>query len=263
MYLEAVSVCVGYSDFLRETAPLNKSYFDRWVIVTSKDDQDTMDVCHWLSLPFVTTDDFGRNGGGFNKGRGIQRGLDNLACRDFIMHIDADIVLPPEFPQALQMAHLEERKIYGCDRMNVTGWDAWKKVKESGYRQHGRHCYVLPHDRYGIGTRWASPTHGYVPIGFTQIFHANAVLHKGIWQKPYLHHHSHAARSDVQFGLQWDRRDRELIPELLVWHLESEPAGVGANWNGRTTKPFGPEGTPVPTGTRGPLVAGSRGIQPS
>jgi hypothetical protein len=262
MYLEAVSVCVGYSDFLRETAPLNKSYFDRWVIVTSKDDTDTMDLCQHLSLTCLVTDDFYRNGK-FNKGRGIMRGFNALSCRDFVMHIDSDIALPPEFPHALAMANLDERKIYGFDRMNVKGWDAWEKVKASGYRQHGNHCYVLPHERYGIGTRWASPTDGWVPIGFAQCMHGSALIRKGVWLRPYPAHHSDAARSDVQFGLQWDRRDRELIPELLVWHLESESSGVGANWNGRTTKPFGPEGTPVPTGTRGPLLAGSRGIQPS
>ena len=41
-----------------------------------------------------------------------------------------------------------------------------------------------------------------------------------------------AARTDVQFALLWDRRDRVLIPELVVFHLEPEAAPMGANWNG-------------------------------
>jgi hypothetical protein len=52
--------------------------------------------------------------------------------------------------------------------------------------------------------------------------------------------HSDAARTDVQFGLQWDRHRRALVPELVVLHLESEDAVTGANWSGRTTRPFGP-----------------------
>jgi hypothetical protein len=44
----------------------------------------------------------------------------------------------------------------------------------------------------------------------------------------------------VQFSLQWDRAKRALVPELVVLHLESEDAAVGANWCGRVTKPFGP-----------------------
>lgn len=42
-------------------------------------------------------------------------------------------------------------------------------------------------------------------------------------------------------ALQWDRRKRALIPELLVAHLESEAAPTGANWEGRTTARFGPQ----------------------
>ena len=35
MYLEAVTVCVDYSDILALTIPYNKSVIDNWVIVTS------------------------------------------------------------------------------------------------------------------------------------------------------------------------------------------------------------------------------------
>ena len=52
--------------------------------------------------------------------------------------------------------------------------------------------------------------------------------------------HSDAARTDVQYSLLWDRDRRALVPELVVFHLESESAPTGANWCGRTTRPFGP-----------------------
>lgn len=241
MHLEAVTVCVGYADYLRETAPLNKHHFDRWVIVTSPRDRETLDLCHELSLTCLITDDFTRDQSQFNKGRGIQRGINNISCKDWVVHIDADVALPHDFPHALKMAHLDPSCIYGCDRMMVWGWDAWQAVKASGYRQHGRHCYVLPHDRYVIGARWASPTDGYAPIGFFQLWHGGASIKKGFHQKPYPHWHSGAARSDVQFALQWDRRQRVLIPELLVWHLETAKAPIGGNWAGRTTPRFGPK----------------------
>lgn len=51
--------------------------------------------------------------------------------------------------------------------------------------------------------------------------------------------HNDAARTDVQFGLLWDRGRRALVPELIVLHLESEDAATGANWSGRKTRPFG------------------------
>ena len=54
-----------------------------------------------------------------------------------------------------------------------------------------------------------------------------------------------ATHDDVAHAIQWARRDRVLIPELIVAHLESEPAKLGANWDGRKTKPFGPVGSDV------------------
>jgi len=244
LQIEAVSVCIGYADFLNETAFHNRKFFNRWVIVTSPEDKATLSVCHRHNLDSIVTEDYARNGGAkhldkvFNKGRAIQRGFDAIGAKDWVLHLDADVVLPPEFSHALEMAHLVENKIYGCDRQMVVGWDAWNAVKTSGYMQHGMHCYVLPYNKPWIGARWASPRNGYVPIGFFQLMHGSNLVRDGIWGKPYPAHHGDAARSDVQFGLQWDRRNRELIPELIVWHLESEHKTLGENWYGRTSKPF-------------------------
>jgi hypothetical protein len=240
MKIECVTTCVGYADFLAETAPLNRHHFDRWVIVTSPQDQETFNLCHRLNLQCLVTDDFTRDGE-FNKGRAIQRGMNNLSGSDWILHLDADVALPDEFPAAIEMAHLDPASIYGCDRMMVRGWENWRKIRSCDYHQHGRHCYVLAHPKYPIGTRWASPRDGYIPIGFFQLFHGATAMRNGIWQRPYPAHHADAARADIQFGLQWDRRFRHLIPELLVWHLESENSPIGANWKGRKSKPFGPE----------------------
>ena len=41
--------------------------------------------------------------------------------------------------------------------------------------------------------------------------------------------------------MQWPRNKRAFIPEIVCYHLESEKANMGANWNGRATKQFAPE----------------------
>lgn len=245
MTIEAVTVCVGYDDFLAETIKTNAQHFDRWVIVTSEKDKDTIALCHQNNLACIVTEDFYRDGV-FNKGRAIQRGFNNLSCADWVLHVDADVALPRTFRQSLAMAHLDAAKVYGCDRMLVKNYEQWLQVKAGSYRQQGWHCYVQPYDNLPIGTRWASPADGYVPIGFFQLFNGRTSITRGFHQKPYLGHHSDAARSDVQFALQWDRRDRELLPELFVCHLESEPCPVGTNWKGRKSKRFGPESAGQP-----------------
>ncbi len=238
--IEAVTVCVGYGDILAETARKNMHFFDRWVVITSPRDEETFEVCRDLSIPCITTEDFYRDGMPFNKGRGVQRGINAISCSDWVLHIDADIVLPHTFPQMLISADLDPSCIYGCDRMMVRSWEDWQNVIRSGYRQHGKHCYVLPHPNYPIGTRWVSPRDGYVPIGFFQLFHGRDTIRKGFHHKPYPSHHGDATRADVQFALQWDRRQRVLLPEVIAWHLETERSPLGANWKGRKTPRFGP-----------------------
>lgn len=76
---------------------------------------------------------------------------------------------------------------------------------------------------------------GYVPIGFFQMWNPSV---SGIHTYP--EQHTSAARGDVAFAIQWPRAKRALIPEIICYHLESEQAPMGTNWNGRTTKPFAP-----------------------
>ncbi len=239
MKIEAVTVSVGYSDFLAETIPANLSQLDRWTIVTDEQDKDTFKLCHKYSLPCLTTDDFYRDGK-FNKGRAIQRGLNAISCQDWCLHLDADIVLPPAFRKSLESAHLDPSVIYGADRMMVKSWEDWQTIKRFPHHQSGYHAYTLPDPRVPVGARWVSPTDGYVPIGFFQLWHGSDSIRQGIFHKPYPSYHGDAARSDVRFGLFWDRRKRAILPEVFVYHLESEVAGIGANWNGRRTKRFGP-----------------------
>ena len=153
-------------------------------------------------------------------------------------------MLPRRFRDLLDWAHLDERCIYGADRCNVVGWEAWRKIKadKGGWDNHSYESGLRFADCAPVGTRWVSKLHGYVPIGFFQLWHGSAMIDRGIHVRHYPYHHGDAARTDVQFALQWDRRHRVLLPEVVVLHLESEPAKLGANWCGRTTRPFGPGG---------------------
>ncbi len=241
MKIEAVTVCVGYGDYLDVTAPRLKPIFDRWVIVTTHGDGTTREVCRKYSLPILLTEEFFRDKADFNKGRGVALGLDQIEGSEWIMHVDADILLPPDLAQWLTRAHLEESCIYGMDRVMVPTFDAWKQLRDSHWMQHDFHCRGNFPPGYPTGTRWVSPIHGWVPIGYAQLWHGSADTIHGFHQKPYPSHHGNAARSDVQFALQWDRRKRHLLGEVVAIHLESGPAKLGANWAGRKTPQFGPD----------------------
>lgn len=252
--LEAVTVCVGYGDFLAETAPVNAHLFDRWLVVTTEDDEETREVCRKHSLPTLLTEDGrgdGGDGGEFRKGRMIERGLRLLSADAWRLHLDADVALPSRTRHFLEVAELDKRKVHGCDRVMCKSWEQWRELLASGYLTHGHHDF---HNRvrwpHGIqpGARWADAEFGYCPIGFFQLWHGRADLWRGVRTRPYPSRHNDACRTDVQHALQWDRPDRVLIPELVAVHLESQPAPMGANWKGRTTRRFGP---PRATATRG------------
>ncbi|MBS1915649.1 MAG: glycosyltransferase family 2 protein [Bacteroidetes bacterium] len=235
--IECVTVCIGYDDFLEECIKRNIGQFDRWIIITSKEDEKTREVCRRYSVQTLISEDHKRDGE-FNKGRLIERGLQHLSSHGWRVHMDSDIILPTNFRNIIKAAHLDPEDIYGCDRVMVKSREQWNKLQYSGWNSNDYHCRVNLPKGFEIGHRWAHHSEGYCPIGFFQMWHSSEDQYKGARIKPYPITHNDACRTDVQFALQWDRRHRKVIPELLVVHLESEPASLGANWNGRTTKRF-------------------------
>lgn len=245
-YLEAVSICCGYADFLSESAKYNIPLFDRWVIVTEARDEETREVCRRLNLECILSEDGHFNGASFAKGRLVERGLQHLSGNGWRLHIDADMVLPHRFRTLLEAADLQEDMLYGVDRLMCKSWEDWVRVKSSTWLQGGQydyHCRVNPNHGIGLqlGTRWAHPVMGYCPIGAFQMWHSSQDEWRGVRIKPYPLNHSTSCRTDIQFSLQFDRKKRALLPEVIAIHLESEPSEKGINWAGRKSKRFGPE----------------------
>ena len=249
MKVEVVTICVGYADFLEQTLRENLPLVDNIVVVTSPDDEETRTVCRRYNVHHVLSEDHQR-GGPFNKARLINRGFDQVGGRDWILHLDADIVLPRQFRRLLEWAHLDERCIYGADRQRIIGWEEWQAFKRNPGRwdNHTHEMGHWFHPKYPMMSRLISSIHGYTPIGAFQLFHGTEMLKHNYHVRHYPIDHSDAARTDMQFSLQWDRNRRVLLPEVVLLHLESAAAGLGANWSGRTTPRFGPPAA-------GPVVA--------
>lgn len=233
MKLEAVLICVEYDDFLAHTLPLNKGHFDRLVIVTTPEDVNTRKLAEYHHVQCVTTDVFNVEAGEFRKGAAINVGLESLEMDGWVVHLDADIVLPPQFRTILQQTDLNPSMIYGIDRFNVTGYDKWyEHVKKP---KMVNECGVYIHPRvYPLATRFMSPEFGgYLPIGFFQMWNPGV---SGVTRYPECH--TNAGRTDMLMSANWPRSFRSFLPEIIGFHLESEKAAQGANWNGRETSRF-------------------------
>lgn len=243
--IEAVVICYNYSDFLEYTLPRNIEMVDRLVVVSHPSDKLTGRLCDKYSVDCIKTEIFHDDNDRFNKGRAINLGLSNLRHDGWLMHLDADVLLPHRFQHALKMAKLNKECIYGADRLNVSSWESWEANKSKTIPQHAWRFMVSPNREFPVGSRLVHLEYGWCPIGYFQLWHSSV-------RKTYPIVCGSAEHSDVLFAVQWPREKRILLPEFFVYHLESEPAKMGSNWDGRKTKAFGPPGTPCPGEVQNP-----------
>jgi len=248
MRIGAVVVCVNYGDILAWTLKENKPFFERLIVVTSPNDEQTKQVCDYFHVRCEMTSAFYMDNRGvvdvmaFNKAAAINHGLRCLeeekpTPEDWYLHMDADMALPPRTRELLQRADLDPSGIYGIDRMMVTSFADYIAHLSLPMPHYSQQTFIHL-DHFPMGTRIAKMDDGedgFVPIGFFQLWNP---AKSGVVSYPT--DHVNCARSDMLFAQQWPRKQRHLIPEVVGLHLESENAVKGANWDGRTTQPFGP-----------------------
>ena len=236
--LEAVTVCHHYADFLSETLPHNLRHFDHYLIVTGPDDPETLDLCRQLGVECRVTDLLHHHGDPFAKSRAIDYGLAYLRRDDWVLHVDADIWLPPMTRQWIDWANPDPQCIFGIDRCDCIGYDAWRQFIDrpiASHHQHTRGCLTIP-PPFHLSARISLAQYGgYVPIGFFQLWNGARFP-----DRRYPLQQGSAEHTDVLHAIQWPAKDRRLLPEIIAVHLASENTPMGANWNGRTTRRFGP-----------------------
>jgi hypothetical protein len=233
--LEAVTVCLNYADFLEHTIRHNQAHFDDWVVVTMKEDKDTRTVCDRYGVRNVFCPHITRGDSAFNKALAINQGLASLGGKEWTVHLDADTILPRSFRRHVNNVDLRTDCLYGIDRVTCPSYDEWMKY-QTRHNPYEKGYFVHPPGDWRVGTRLSHFDYGgYVPIGFFQLWHADS----GITRYPTVQTMA-AEHTDVQHGIQWARDKRVLLPEVYAIHIGSENAGMGSNWWGRKTKPFGP-----------------------
>lgn len=240
MYLEAVVVCVNYSDFLAHTLPMNRSMFDNMVVVTDKEDLKTKKLCEFYNVKCIQTDVFYKDKNPFNKGAAINEGLKHLSKKGWVLHMDADIWLPPLTRNILENLPLDENKIYGCDRYMCNSYEKWMNYVSNPQPIQEGWVYIHT-NQFPIGVRLAEYHHkkgGWEPIGFWQLWNPKT---SGVVEYPT--EHGSCDRTDVLHAKKFTRSQREFLPEIIVIHLDSSETSsenMGTNWKGRKTPIFGP-----------------------
>lgn len=236
MYLEGIIICVNYSDFLTHTLPHNKNQFNNLIVVTDTQDFETKRICDYYHVRCLQTDIFYENNNSFNKGAAINYGLSHLEKRDWVVHLDADIYLPPLTRTILENLPLQKQKIYGIDRLMCPSYEQWMEFIDSPKKIQESWIYIHL-NAFPIGVRIAeymNKNAGYEPIGYFQMWNPNG---SNVYDYPT--EHDFCDRTDVLHCKKFKRENRELLPELVCIHLDSEYLPqMGKNWKGRKTKLF-------------------------
>ncbi len=238
--IEAITVCVDFADYLEQTLPGIRNAVDSVTVVTTPSDRRTEAVARRLGARVVQTTAMFDDDAKFSLGAAINVGLDRIDRDGWVLLVDADIVLGRGTGALLKALPLDERKIYGVDRVHCRGWARWLHLRDKGVRINPAATTALG---LPLGDRITNLDGlGYLPCGFFQLWNPEG---SGAHDFP-VHPAGTAEGSDMAHAARWPRAGRELIPELIVVHLETErPAStIGADWGGRKTPEFSAEGGP-------------------
>ena len=222
LYIEALIVCVDYTDCLSLTIENNIKHFDSITVITSTKDEKTKKLCSDYGVNCLETDLFYSNGDVFNKGRAINYGLKKAKRDGWICILDADISLPVDFRKILHLSLNRKDVLYGIRRRIFdTEWDLLRgigQIDKSGWYEDRFLIRGLPTPEKN-GLEWGE-SNPFKILGYLQIFHSDN-------EYMYSESYHNAAESDIIFSNKFSHRS----------FLPSEAAHLGKmklNWNGKT-----------------------------
>ena len=217
-YLEAVTVSVNYSDYLRFAIPKNKQHFDRWIIVTSEEDKTTQSICQKHEVECITTNRLCENRDVFNKAKALNDGLNHLEKKEWILTVDSDILLTEGFRERFDSLSLSPDVLYGAIRLTPKTLDDLSdylrgEFNTKRWRNHDFKKYSTGECR---------------PWGYFQIFTCCDVLknRNTIFSENY------------RYANEYDDEFIDLWPEELrkfQWNVIHMPHTGFNNWGGRVS----------------------------
>lgn len=231
----AVTVSVGFGDYLETVARHNRRFFTEWYVVTDPNDQETHEVCRRHSLTAFSSERYREmEDDKFNKGKMINEGLKQVykTCSGWVCHIDADIILLKGFRKRYEdfiQYHLPrppEQALTGLNRVMCESREVW-----DNFTQTGQLTGMKPERKKinGVVCDIVRKSSRHIPVGFMQIWHTSK-------RNYYPENHICAATSDLKFGKQWGPHLRFFMEHERCIHLSREKWVSGRDWWGRKSK---------------------------
>lgn len=205
MHISALTVCVGYSDFLEKSLACWIRNCDRIIIVTDLDDEQTPNLIVEHDSPKVDcyrTNKFYQNGATFNKAAAIcwaieSHGMTGCDCapwlNDWQLFFDSDIIPQGNWREVFEQHAPQIGNLYGAKRYLEDG-NMFNENELAGYFQifHATDEHVFGRNPL-LQTNWA-----------------------------------HAGGYDSEFHQRWEEREKIYLPIRLV-----HQGLPGENWWGK------------------------------
>lgn len=200
--LDTIIVSVDYNDYLSITLENNLKFLQNIHVVTSIKDLVCQDICKQYGVDCIITDKFYESNSIFNKGKAINYAISKLENPDWILILDADILLKDE----INLSNLDYNILYSCKRTIVENHEQYLNLKNQELIEES-----------GIG------------FGYFQLFNFKSKYVNRRMVYPEVSRN--ASKSDVIF-----KRQFKSIEDLKskVYHLGK----TRLNWNGRKSEVF-------------------------
>lgn len=121
MNIHAVTVSVDYSEELSRSIGRWISSLASLTVVTAARDEATISLAREAGASLHVTDAFWLGGALFNKGRAIQEAREFLPPHDWHLFLDADVVPPSDWLEAIEDANPQAGWLHGALRRKQDG----------------------------------------------------------------------------------------------------------------------------------------------
>ena len=199
--LDVVIVSVNYNDFLLISLENNSKIFENITVITSSNDFLCQKICEKFKVKCIVTDVMYEDGALFNKGKAINEGIRSIVDPDYILLLDADIVVM----EKIDAYSLEDDVFYTSDRYMVNNFDSYQSYISGDL---DKDSFLLDDEK------------GY---GFFQLFNY-------VQDIKYPEFSNDASTDDIIFRDSFNLRKSI---EKKILHL-----GLDSNWKGRCSKSF-------------------------
>ena len=199
--LDVIIVSVNYNDFLLVSLEHNEKIFENITVVTSSSDFLCQNICKKFGVNCVVTDIMYENGAVFNKGKAINEGIKSISNPDYILLLDADILVM----ENIDIDALDEKTLYTSDRYFIPDYKSYKEYISGKIEKDN---FILETDK---------------GFGFFQLFNYSKC-------ETFPESSEDASTSDILF------RDKFYLKKEInnkVFHI-----GDDSNWKGRKSKSF-------------------------